>query len=119
MDYSNIAESVAKLSHPSIVKAIEQALLQGIREIKQDLHSQTQQITATEQRISDLEDELHQAQALLNNSDRRYQYLADKIEDLENRSHRNNLRVIGLPESYKLQQLLELCQTDIPKALGI
>lgn len=90
-----------------------------MKEIKHDLHSQTQRITATEQRISELEDELHQAQILLTIAKRWFQDLADKIEDLENRSCRNNLRVIGLPEKYKLQQLLEICQMEILKALGI
>lgn len=101
------SESVAKLLHPNTVKVVEQAVQQGMKEIKYDLHSQTQRITATEQRISELENELHLAQILLTIADRWFQDLSDKIEDLENRSLRNNLRVIGLPEKYKLQQLLE------------
>lgn len=45
--------------------------------------------------------------------------MKDKINDLENRSTRNNVRIVGLPESFKQQMFLEVCQTDISKALGL
>ncbi|XP_056402785.1 uncharacterized protein LOC130295746 [Hyla sarda] len=48
---------------------------------------------------------------------RRIASLQDKVEDLENWSRRNNLRVVGLPEAVLLNQLATLCSVDIPKAL--
>lgn len=47
------------------------------------------------------------------------QYMADKINDLENPSRGNNLRIIGLPEAYKMANLHRLCTEYIPKVLGI
>lgn len=42
------------------------------------------------------------------------------MDELENRSLRNNLRIIDLPETFKPQLLLDLCQTMILKSpLGI
>lgn len=66
-----------------------------------------------------LEDDLQQAQIQLEKADKRFKKLQQKLEDLENGSRRSNIQVIGLPESYKPQHLLELCQTDIPRVLGI
>ncbi|XP_069830657.1 uncharacterized protein [Dendropsophus ebraccatus] len=45
--------------------------------------------------------------------------LWDKVEDLENRSRRNNLRIVGVPESYKQSDLLHLCEVTLPTMLGI
>lgn len=60
-DCTKIAEAVALLLHPTIVAALEQALQQGMAEIKKDLQMQTQQLAEAEQRISKLEHELMQA----------------------------------------------------------
>lgn len=119
MDYTGIAEAVVKLLHPTIVQAVEQALMQGMKELKQDIQAHSKRIGDTEQRISLLDDDLHQAQIQLNDADKRFLEIQQKLDDLENRSCRNNIRVIGLPETYKPQHLLELCQVDIPRALGL
>lgn len=47
------------------------------------------------------------------------QLLTDKLDDLENRSRRNNIRIVGLPEQYKASELKDICEQTIPKALGI
>lgn len=94
-------------------------LQQSVWDIKQELKSRAQCITANEQWISDLEDELTQATILMHAADRCNQELSDKLEDLKNRSSRNNLRIMGLPESFKLQLPLDLCKSTILKALGI
>lgn len=43
----------------------------------------------------------------------------DKLDDLENRARRNNLRIIGIPESYNQSDIVRLCSKGIPEALGI
>lgn len=55
----------------------------------------------------------------LTRADTRFLEIQMKLEDLENTSRRNNLRVIGLPETYKPQHLMDICQTDIPRAMGL
>lgn len=42
-----------------------------------------------------------------------------KLDDLENRSRRNNIRIVGLPEQYKATDLKDICKQTIPKTLGI
>lgn len=45
--------------------------------------------------------------------------MAEKIDNLENRSRRSNLRLVGLPESYLRSTLIHLFQEKIPALLGI
>lgn len=45
--------------------------------------------------------------------------MADKIDDLENCSRTNNLRIIGLPGVYKSTDLQKICADTIPEALGL
>lgn len=47
------------------------------------------------------------------------QLLKDKIEDLEDQSRRNNLRIISLPETFKAESLLDICAIHILEALGL
>lgn len=41
------------------------------------------------------------------------------MEDLENRSRHNNLRLVGLPETVKMAELHRLCEAELPTALGL
>lgn len=43
----------------------------------------------------------------------------EKIDDRENRSRRNNLRIVGIPETVKPADLNRLCKETIPQAMGI
>lgn len=45
--------------------------------------------------------------------------LKDWLQELENRSHRNDLRAVDLPESVKYSNLQALCEADLPQALGL
>lgn len=47
------------------------------------------------------------------------QYILDKLDDFENQSRGNNLRVIGLPKSFNSDSLQDICTSDIPSTLGI
>lgn len=119
VDCTHIAEEVAQLIHPIIVKAVEAALSKSLQAITQDIATQSQRIQAIEQRVSDLEDELTHTTILLQEAEDRNISLYEKVEDLENRSRRNNLRIVGLPENYMPQTLMDICQKAIPKALGL
>lgn len=50
-----------------------------------------------------------------NNMDKNIKNIMDKIKDLENRSRRNNLRVMGAPENYSVNDLIRLCSVEIPE----
>lgn len=96
-DCAKIAQAVALILQPTIITAVEHSLKQGLAEIKKELYTQAQQLAEEEQRISVLEDDLSQAQNKCDLLDRTTQVLKDKVDDLENRSRRNNFRIVGLP----------------------
>lgn len=88
-------------------------------QVKQELGEQAARVTGVEQRTANLEDEHTHALAAIHKLEQQYQTLLDKIDDLENRSRRSNIRIIGLPESYSAGALLKLCERKIPQALGL
>lgn len=46
-------------------------------------------------------------------------HLREKVDDLENRSRRNNLRILGLPEDIPQQELANICEKEIPELLRL
>lgn len=103
----------------TLQEAIERAVQQGMCQIKQELVEQAANITEVEQRTSNQEDEHTYALAAISKLEQQYQTLLDKVDDLENRSGRSNICIIGLPESYSVGTLLKLCEPMIPQALGL
>uniref|UniRef100_A0A8C5QMZ0 Uncharacterized protein n=1 Tax=Leptobrachium leishanense TaxID=445787 RepID=A0A8C5QMZ0_9ANUR len=89
-----------------------------IQSVLSQLTSQAHRLTEVEDRVSTLEDGFHPLQAQLEKQDLIIQGLTEKLDDLENRSRRNNLRVIGLPESVKGQALSEWAADWLPSQLG-
>lgn len=90
------------------------------------INSALSQINTNAQKIADLENRLasyevttaNMEQALAQHQDSE-RLLHDKIEDLENRSRRSNLRFIGIPESFGGAALLTFLTTDLTKALAM
>lgn len=116
--YIRIAEAVAALLKPTINEAVEKAVSQGIVQLKKEMGAQGKRLQEAELRIASLEEELQQANSAIKNHDLACQIFQEKLTDLENRSRRNNLRIIGLPESFTPAMLPDLCATKIPNALG-
>lgn len=69
--------------------------------MRADMVQHTKQIGEAEQRISTLEDEQLEQQTRIQMLENHITTMAEKLDDLENRSRRNNLRIVGLPESIK------------------
>ncbi|KAM4747496.1 zinc finger BED domain-containing protein 4-like [Rhinophrynus dorsalis] len=65
----------------------------------------TAKITELEQRQSNVEDAQHRLQVSSDTQATIIQSLLDKIDDLENISHHNNLRFVNIPESDRSQDL--------------
>lgn len=96
-EHARLAEAVAQLLHPTIVAVVEQALKQGLADIRKDLSSHSQQLVAEEECISVwMNSSKHRRSSLL-----WHKVMKDKIDDLQIRSQRNNLRIVGHPESCK------------------
>lgn len=88
-------------------------------EVLEQLSSQTNRLQEAEQRISNLEDDLEKAKQQIDCRDREIMILSEKVDDLENSSRRNNLRINGIPESTKGTQLECFLTKQPPEALGL
>ncbi|KAL1276429.1 hypothetical protein QQF64_036052 [Cirrhinus molitorella] len=62
-----------------------------IKEVKE-------RVKEAEERISGAEDEIVQLSARANSLETQVKKLTDKVDDMENRNRRNNVRLVGLPE---------------------
>lgn len=90
------------------------------------INSALTQITANAEKIVDLENRVASHEITVANLEQTLiqhreseRILHEKIEDLENRSRRNNLRFIGVPESVMGVALLTFLTEDLPKALAM
>lgn len=83
------------------------------------IQSNTNRIIELEQRQSTSEDSIATQQTTIQNQQTMIQTLQDKLDDLENRSRRNNLRFIGIPESIPPQDLIAMLQQWLPEALQL
>lgn len=103
--YAKIAQAVAALLSQTITAAVDRAVATGITQLRKELGDHAKRLSELEHHISDIEDEIHQSQA----SDQQYahtqQYKLEKLDDLENCACQNNLRIIGLPESFTTNML--------------
>lgn len=102
-----------------VTEAVDQAVLKGLEHLHKELQLQTLRIDQAEDRISAIEDDATATSAAVARLSLIQRELQDKVDDLENRSRRNNLRIIGLPESYPASSLTALCSTIIPEQLGL
>lgn len=107
---SNLAET-SPLDMPStmdLLKAIQGfkqdfhsqmgEMMSAIREAQLDIQSCSGRIGEAEKRISDAEDEITSLKEEMENLRKTNKVLNNKVEDLEARSRRNNIRILGVPE---------------------
>lgn len=78
-------------------------LQSSLDRIELQLADHVRRLTQAEQRISDLEDTQTTSSSSMLQCFQRLKFAEDKLEDLENRCSRNNLRIIGVPETVKPQ----------------
>lgn len=105
-----------------VQEAVESAMQAGLNQIRTDMASKNTkitEITETEHRISTMEDEQQEHQVRLQTLKCNVLAVVDKLENLENRSRRNNIHIVGLPETIKAADLHKLCMIDITKELGM
>ena len=90
------------------------------------IHEQTSQIQAlatrvddAETRISGVEDTMDVLQAKVTKLEKQITDMADHIDDLENRSRRCNLRLVGLPEGTEGKDPVTFMETWLPFYLNL
>lgn len=118
-DTDRIAQAVAALLSPMITASVEKAVDAGMRQVKAQLGEHSTRLHEVEHRLSSLEEEVYQAQATEQAQEKTNQYILQKLDDLENRSRRSNLRFVGVPESLQSSAIAEFCARRVPEALGL
>lgn len=119
LDYALMAQAVAEILKPTVVDAVEQAIEHSLAKLQTAVQAHDDRLDETEQHISTLEEELMEVHSGNNKTDTTIQMLLDKVDDLENRSRRNNLRIVGVLEMVKPIDLQKLCEEIIPQAMGM
>lgn len=66
--------------------------------VRQDLHNINERVQAAEERISAVEDQIPHITKELKRGTQQIAFLLNKVDDLENRLRRNNIRLVGVPE---------------------
>jgi uncharacterized coiled-coil protein SlyX len=69
-----------------------------LEKISTTLESQSKRITEAEQRVSDVEDTVTGLQGRLAEAEKKIKLMADGMDDMENRSRRDNICVLNLKE---------------------
>lgn len=90
-----------------------------ITEVKKQVQECTGRITHAEQRISDAEDNVNELLTKVSTLENTVKTLTDKVDDLECRSRRNNVRMVGLPEKAEGQDAAGFLERWLPGALGL
>ena len=116
---AGIAQAVVALLGPTLTATVDAAVHRGLEQLHIEVQAQAQRLTHAEDRISSLEDDSSAASAMLARIDVAHRDIWRKLDDLENRSRRNNLHIIGLPESVSATQLTNICAKIIPEQLGL
>ncbi|KAK7933063.1 hypothetical protein WMY93_003959 [Mugilogobius chulae] len=75
-----------------------EGMLAEIKNVQTDIKDCSGRITEAEQRISTAEDEIQSLKEVVERLENKTKTLTNKVEDLEGRSRRNNLRILGIPE---------------------
>lgn len=84
--------SITELS--ADIKSVKEGLLH----IRQDMQKLRERTTALEGRVSSLEDELPPIAHDLHKISTKHKETAERVEDMENRLRRSNIRIVGMPE---------------------
>lgn len=95
-DTAKVLEAIS-LCQSTLTSKIEEVKV-DISLIRHDMTKLRERVTESETRIGRVEDTLHPLQNTQEDMQRQLQQLAQKQDDLENRTRRSNLRFIGLPE---------------------
>lgn len=103
---------------PTIATAVDRAIAAGLNQLKKELEDQAKGLSVLKRCLSDIEEILdsHTSEQQAKNTQ---QYILEKLDDLENMSRRNNLRLIGLPGSFNDDSLHNICTKRIPNTLAI
>lgn len=100
-------------------KAMERQVSGKVDEILSAVVDIKGRLTEAEERISGTEDEIVQLKVRNDTLEKQMKSMADKVIDLENRSRRNNLRLVGLPEKEEGSDACAFLEKFLPETLEL
>lgn len=90
-----------------------------LEKISTTLENQSKRIGEAEQRVSEVEDAVSGLEGRLAEAENKIKVLAAKMEDMENRSRRDNIRVLNLKEGTEGKHPIQFFETWLPTVLGL
>lgn len=93
-------------------------VLNAIHEVKKDVRDFSGRMDMAEERISNVEDTVSTEKGKMEEVVKRLASLSHKLDDLENRSRRSNLRLVNLPEKVENPDAVAFLEKWLPEALG-
>ncbi|KAK7938362.1 hypothetical protein WMY93_001688 [Mugilogobius chulae] len=116
------------VSHPDVMSAIKSmqtdfasrfdSLLNAIRGVQNEIQLIATRVSQTEDRIGNNEDDIATLKKDNCTLKGELEALTRKVDDLENRSRRSNLRLVGLPEKAEGRDMCSFLVKWIPEVLG-
>ena len=104
---TDVILNAIKESKEAVERKVEEVRV-DVSLLRQDLRGVADRVTEAETRISTAEDEITKLRSQVNQLLKSSAVLEDRAEDAENRSRRNNLRLVGIPEGI---DTLDMAQT--------
>lgn len=90
-----------------------------LEKISSTLESQSKRITAAEQRVSDVEDTVAGLELRVAEAEKKIKIMADSMDDMENRSRRDNIRILNLEEGTEGKRPIQFFESWLPTVLGL
>lgn len=114
----SVAQAVSDILMPMLDRKLD-LLHVSINSALSQITNMTQRVGEMETRIAAAETDLTTSQRTVDSHETILRQLQDKIDDLENRSRRCNLRFVGIPETIKGEDLSAFIAKDLTAALGL
>lgn len=102
-----------------LMEAHTAKLQQAVNNMNAQLNQLTNMVTTNEYRLGETFQDIIELKSKYEALQQSHLRLSNKVDDLENRSRRCNLRVIGIPETVKGSVLFKFLQTTLPVLLNI
>lgn len=97
-DYERLALAVAHILKPMIKEAVAEAMQVTTGMLKEEMKAQAARIGKIEERLMIAEKEVQEQKIKTQILESALQTAWEKIDNIENRSRRNNLRLVGIPD---------------------
>lgn len=108
IDYRRLAIEVATRIAPDLQETLENTVQVSLLKLQADIHAHTGRLTELENRVFTLKDDNDKLSNTVSTLSADLSRMGEKIEDVENRSRRNNFRIGGPPR---------ICSTKRPPTL--